>query len=134
MRGFSTSRHLAAQPIQTATGHKIRHSLRASPCGFAKEKRFVQKRYTNEEFINILMQHVPLSSRHAMRYFGLLSPRSKARLWGAIFVLLNQQQRPHPVRSSWRWLRLKTCGTDPLLDSLSQPMHWVGRQAPVNAD
>jgi hypothetical protein len=98
-----------------------------------KEKRFVQKRYTNEEFINILTQHVPLHGRHAMRYFGLLSPRSKARLWGAIFVLLNQQQRPHPVRSSWRWCRLKTFGTDPLLDSLDQPMHWVGRQAPVDA-
>lgn len=98
-----------------------------------KTKQFVLKKYTNEEFVDVLMQHVPDQGRHAMRYFGLLSPRSKARLWAAIFVLLNQQQRPHPRRSSWRWLRIKTFGTDPLLDSLGRLMHRVGRQAPVKA-
>ena len=96
-----------------------------------KNKQFVSKRYSNEEFVNVLMQHVPDRGRHAMRYFGLLSPRSKARLWAAVFVLLDQQQRPHPPRSSWRWLRLKTFGTDPLLDSLGLPMRWVGRRTPV---
>jgi len=98
-----------------------------------KTKQFVLKRYTNEEFVSIMMQHVPDRVRHAMRYFGLLSPRSKAQLWAAIFVLLNQQQRPHPLRSSWRWLRLKTFGIDPLKDSLGRPMHWAGRRAPVKA-
>lgn len=98
-----------------------------------KTKQFVLKRYTNEEFVKVLMQHVPDRGRHAMRYFGLLSPRSKARLWVAIFVLLNQQQRPHPRRLSWRWLRIKTFGTDPLLDSLGRLMQRVGRQAPVKA-
>jgi Putative transposase/Transposase zinc-binding domain len=96
-----------------------------------KNKLFVLKRYTKEEFVNILMQHVPDRGRHAMRYFGLLSPRSKAQLWAAIFVLLNQPQRAHPRRSSWRWLLLKTFGTDPLKDSLGRQMHWVGRRAPV---
>jgi Putative transposase/Transposase zinc-binding domain len=96
-----------------------------------KNKLFVLKRYTNEEFVNILMQHVPDRGRHAMRYFGLLSPRSKAQLWAAIFVLLNQQQHAHPRRSSWRWLLLKTFGTDPLKDSLGRRMHRVGRRAPV---
>ena len=76
-----------------------------------RNKKFVLKRYSNEEFVNILMQHVPDRGRHAMRYFGLLSPRSKARLWAAIFALLGQQQHPHPPRSSWRWLSLKTFGT-----------------------
>jgi hypothetical protein len=98
-----------------------------------KTKQFVVKRYTNEEFVDILMQHVPDHGRHAMRYFGLLSPRSKARLWAAIFVLLNQRQRPHPRRSSWRWLSIKTFGNDPLLDGLGRLMHRVGRQAPVTA-
>ena len=60
-------------------------------------RQFVRKRYTNEEFVNILMQHVPDRGPHAMRYFGLASPRSKARLWAAIFVLLNQPQHPHIV-------------------------------------
>lgn len=96
-----------------------------------KTKQFALKRYTNEEFVKVLMQHVPDRGRHAMRYFGLLSPRSKARLWAAIFVLLNQRQRSHPRRSSWRWLRIKTFGNDPLLDSLGRPMHWVGRRAPA---
>jgi hypothetical protein len=98
-----------------------------------KNKQFVPKRYANEEFVSILMQHVPDRGRHAMRYFGLLSPRSKARLWAGVFVLLNQRKRPHPPRLSWRWLRLKTSGVDPLLDTLRQPMHWVGRLEPVTA-
>jgi hypothetical protein len=96
-----------------------------------KNRQFVPKRYTNEEFVNILMQHVPEHGRHAMRYFGLLSPRSKARVWAGVFVLLNQRKRPHPPRLSWRWLRLKTFGTDPLQDSLGRPMRWVGRQEPA---
>jgi hypothetical protein len=58
-----------------------------------KTKQFALKKYTNEEFVKVMMQHVPDRGRHAMRYFGLLSPRSKARLWAAIFVLLNQRQR-----------------------------------------
>lgn len=68
-----------------------------------------------------------------MRYFGLLSPRSKAQLWAGIFVLLKQKRRPHPPRLGWRWLRLKTFGTDPLQDSLGRTMHWAGRRAPIEA-
>lgn len=96
-------------------------------------RQFVRKRYTTEEFVNILIQHVPHRGRHAMRYFGLLAPRSKARTWAAVFVLLKQKQRPHPRRLAWRWLRRKTFGIDPLLDSFGQPMHWVGRREPVTA-
>lgn len=98
-----------------------------------RTKQFVRKRYTAEEFVNILIQHVPDRARHAMRYFGLLAPRSKARTWAAVFVVLKQKQRPHPPRLGWRWLRLKTFGIDPLVDSLRQPMHRVGRLEPVNA-
>ncbi len=99
-----------------------------------KNNKFVVKRYSNEEFVNILMQHVPDRGRHAMRYFGLLSPRSKAQLWASIFVLLDQQPHPHPLRSSWRWLRLKSFGIDLLQDSFGRSMHWIGRRAPVQAD
>ena len=63
-----------------------------------RNKQFVSKWYTNEEFVDTLIQHVPDRGRHAMRYFGLLSPRSKARVWAGIFVLLNQRKRPHPPR------------------------------------
>lgn len=98
-----------------------------------RNKQFVSKRYTNEEFVNILIQHVPDRGRHAMRYFGLLSPRSKAQVWASIFVLLNQRKRERPRRFDWSWLRLKTFGDDPLQDSLGRRMHWVGRRAPVQA-
>jgi hypothetical protein len=98
-----------------------------------RTKQFVRKRYTTEEFVSILIQHVPDRGRHAMRYFGLLAPRSKARTWAAVFMVLKQKQRPHPPRLAWRWLRLKTFGVDPLVDSLRQPMHRVGRLEAVNA-
>jgi hypothetical protein len=100
---------------------------------FAKDTRneqFVSKRFTTNELVNILIQHAPDRGRHAMRYFGLLSPRSKARLWAGIFVLLKQRVRSHPPRPSWRWLLLKTFGRDPLLDNLGQRMHWIGRRVP----
>jgi hypothetical protein len=90
-------------------------------------------RFSNEKLIHILKQQVPDRGRHNMRYFGLLAPRSKARTWVAVFVLLKQKQRPHPRRSSWRWLRIRTFGTDPLLDSFGQLMRRVGRRRPETA-
>jgi Putative transposase/Transposase zinc-binding domain len=98
-----------------------------------RNKRRVLMQYKNEEFVDILIQHIPTPGLHSMRYFGLLAPRCKARLWAAVFVLLNQQQRPHPLRLRWRWLLIKTFGTDPLLDSEGQLMRWVARRAPVEA-
>jgi hypothetical protein len=98
-----------------------------------RKKESVLLRYTKQEFVDILIQHVPDPGRHAMRYFGLLAPRCKGRVWAAVFVLLSQQRRPRPSRLPWRWLRIRTFGTDPLLDSTGQSMRWVGRQAPVTA-
>ena len=99
-----------------------------------RNKRRVPMRYTYKEFVDILIKHVPDPRRHSMRYFGLLSPRCKARAWAAIFVLLNQEERPHPPRVPWRWLRMKTFGTDPLLDSAGQRMRWIGRRAPAQQE
>lgn len=96
-----------------------------------RTKQFVQKRYTLKEFVDILVQHVPLHGRHAMRYFGLLAPRSKGRTRPAVFLLLNQKQSPHPPHLSWRWLHLRTFGIDPLLDGRGQAMHWIGRRKAV---
>lgn len=98
-----------------------------------RNKQRVLLQYTNEEFVDILAQHIPDPNRHAMRYFGLLAPRSKAKMWAGVFVLLNQRQRPHPARLPWRWLRIKTFGTDPLLDSENQLMRWIGRRKPTPA-
>src|ERR1051326_2399070 len=96
-----------------------------------RNKQVVAKRYTNEEFVETLIQHVPDRGRHAMRYFGLLSPRSKSRLWLGIFVLLRQRKRERPRRQSWRSLLIQTFGRDPLLDGEGEVMHWVGRRAPA---
>jgi hypothetical protein len=93
--------------------------------------QLVSLRHSNEEFVSILKEHVPGRGRHAMRYFGLLAPRSKACTWAAVFALLRQEQRPHPRRSSWRWLHRKSFGIDPLLDSFGQTMRWAGRLSPV---
>ena len=99
-----------------------------------RNKRYVLKQYKNEEFVDILIQHVPARGLHSMRYFGLLAPRCKARVGTAVFVMLNQQQRPQPLRIRWRWLRIRTFAVDPLLDSKGQPMRWVGRRPPVLPD
>lgn len=98
-----------------------------------RNEKFVLKRYTNVEFLDILIQHLPDRGRHAMRYFGLLSPRSKAKLWSGIFLLLSQRKREHPRYRSWRSLLIKTFGSDPLLGSNGELMYWVGRRAPVSA-
>jgi hypothetical protein len=92
--------------------------------------QLVSVRRSNEDFLDILKEQVPGRGRHAMRYFGLLAPRSKAGTWAAVFALLRQKQRSHPPRTSWRWLRLKTFGVDPLLDSFGQTMCWAGRLRP----
>jgi Putative transposase len=92
--------------------------------------RFSRVRFSNEEFLVLLKEQVPDRGAHAMRYFGLLAPRTKACTWGAIFAFLGQKKRPHPPRLPWRWLLWKTFGTDPLTDSNGQVMHWVGWLAP----
>jgi hypothetical protein len=88
-------------------------------------------RYSNEEFIEILKDHVPERFRHSMRYFGLLSPRSKHYTSPALFVLLRQTKRPRPPRLSWADSIWKYFGIDPLLDSHGQRLIWVGRLNPV---
>lgn len=95
-----------------------------------RNKQVAAKRYTNVEFIETLIQHVPDRGRHAMRYFGLLSPRSKARIWSAVFVLLHQRKQERLERLSWRWLLLKSFGVDPLMDCRGHLMEWVGRWPP----
>jgi hypothetical protein len=96
-----------------------------------KNKTFVPRHYIEQDFVDGLMQHVPDRGRHAMRYYGLLAPRSKACTWAAVFLLLRQKQRPHPPRLGWRWLRYRTFGVDPLLDTAGRVMHRVGHLAPL---
>ena len=127
-------RYIRRPPIAQHRLTRVRNAQVEYLAKDTKNKQFVPKRYANGEFVNLLAQHVPHRGRHAMRYFGLLSPRAKSQIWSGVFVLLNQPRRPHPPRLRWRWLRLKTFGTDPLQDSVGHLMHWVGRRAPITAD
>jgi hypothetical protein len=96
-----------------------------------KKKRLVETRYSLEEFVSTLGEHLPDRYQHGMRYFGLLAPRSKNLRWAALFILLGQKKRPRPHRLSWRNSLLKYFGVDPLIDSRGQPMHWTGRRKPI---
>jgi hypothetical protein len=82
-------------------------------------------RCTLDRFVRLLAAQVPDSYRHAVRYFGILAPRARGRMYAALFLLLGQEQRPHPQRLTWRASVLKYFGVDPMIDSFGQEMHWV---------
>jgi len=86
--------------------------------------------YTPEEFVATWGEHVPDPYRHAIRYFGLLAPGSKARTSAAVFALLGQQKQPRPRRLGWAFLLRRDFVRDPLIDRRGQPMRWVGRLKP----
>ena len=94
------------------------------------QKRRVNISFTPEEFVATLAEQVPNRYQHAIRYFGLLAPGSKARTSAALFLLLGQQKRPRPRRLSWAFLLRRDFGVDPLIDRWGQTMHWVGRLSP----
>ena len=66
-----------------------------------KLKSWVKIKVSIEEFLGLLIQHVPDRYVHGIRYFGLLSPAGKHQLSSAVFALLAQTQRPRPRRLSW---------------------------------
>jgi hypothetical protein len=93
-------------------------------------KRRVRTRYLIRDFIAALADHVPGKYRHAIRYFGLLSPRSKRRTSIALFALLGQEVRSRPRRLTWAESIERYFGRNPLLDGSGKLMRHVGRQAP----
>ena len=95
-----------------------------------KLKRRVKTRYSIAEFVDVLAEHVPDHYRHAIRYFGLWAPGSRAKTSGAIFALLRQHRRSRPRRLSWRYSLQRHFGKDPLVDNNGQQMHWVRRLKP----
>jgi hypothetical protein len=79
-----------------------------------------------------MAEHIPDRYQHAIRYFGLLAPRTKHRTIGAVLVLNGKSQRPRPRRMSWRTALQKYFGVDPLIDRQGQSMHWVRRERPTS--
>jgi hypothetical protein len=96
-----------------------------------KLNKIVTIRCPAAEFVRTLADHVPDHYRHAVRYFGLLSPRKKARNYGAIFLLTGQSRRPKPHRLPWATSLFRTWGRNPLVDSQGIQMRWVGRILPA---
>jgi hypothetical protein len=92
-----------------------------------KAKRVVTTRYPKEKFVDALADHVPDHYQHAIRYFGLLAPRSKGSTFAAVFALLGEKRRPRPPRLKWADSLRKHFGINPLVDSAGRPMHWVER-------
>ena len=91
-----------------------------------KDKRLrmrVSAEHSPAEFVTLLAEHVQDRYRHAIRYFGLLAPRSRARTASVVLLLLGQQRRPRPRRLGWAYSVRRDFGVDPLSDSRGRPMH-----------
>jgi hypothetical protein len=86
-----------------------------------------------EEFLELLIQHVPDRYVHGIRHFGLFSPAGKHQFATGLFALLGQIQRPRPKRLSWENLTERNFGYNPRLDDRSECMRWVGRIPGVSA-
>jgi Putative transposase len=116
---------IAQHRFEEITDSTVRFSL--------KDKRLrmrVSAEYSPGDFVALLAEHIPDRYRHAVRYFGLLAPRSKGRTANAIFLLLGQQRRPRPRRLGWAYSIWRDFSHDPLIDSHGRPMPWVGRLSP----
>ena len=96
-----------------------------------KLKRRVITEYSLGKFVAALAEHIPDRYRHAIRYFGLLAPRSKNQTSAAAFVLLGQQKRPRPRRLGWAGSLQNCFGVNPLIDNSGHPMCWVRRLGPA---
>ena len=98
-----------------------------------REKRAIATRYSIEEFISRLAEHVPDRYRHSIRYFGMLAPRTKGQTWAGLFAILGQKRSGPPPLLRWRWLCITRFGVDPLIDSTGKLMSWSYRQRPIIA-
>ena len=98
-----------------------------------KLKKRVVTRYSIEDFVLTLADHVPDRYRHSIRYFGLLAPGAKGRTGLGLFAVLRQPKRHRPFRLSWAESLKREFKRDPLLDSSGQRMRWMRRAAPQTA-
>jgi hypothetical protein len=96
-------------------------------------KEIVLDQIPREEFIQTLADHVPEKYCHAIRYYGLLAPRTRNRIFTILHRLLRQKRRPRPRPLSWAELIRKSFNRNPLIDSRGQPMRIAGRYFPSAA-
>jgi hypothetical protein len=82
------------------------------------------------EFVHRLADHVPERYRHAVRYFGLLAPSTRAKTAVGLFNLLGQRPRRPLRKLGWAASIRADFGKDPLRDSHNNLMRWKRRIAP----
>jgi hypothetical protein len=99
-----------------------------------KLRQAVNVQCSIEEFIERWSQHIPKRYRHAIRYFGLFSPRAVGQNFDAIFSAIAQKRQPHAVPLRWADSIKQMFGWDPLLDRAGQRKNWIGRLAPQGSD
>jgi len=95
-----------------------------------KLRRRVQVHCSLEEFIDRWSRHIPDHYRHAVRSFGLFSPRALRQTSAAIFAILGQEKTPRPKPRPWADSVKRDFGHDPLLDRTGKRMKWVRRLPP----
>jgi hypothetical protein len=93
-------------------------------------KTEVLTRYPTDTFIDLLADHVPDHYTHAIRHFGLLSPRMRSRTFGALFAQLEQHRRAKPRRLAWSTSIEREFGKNPRRDSTGEFMKWICRNPP----
>jgi hypothetical protein len=116
--------------------HRFRHADREWVRFETKDtrsKQLVETEYRTPEFLARLADHLPDCRRHNVRYFGLLAPRAKAKLYRAVFANLKQRHRTRPQRPSWASSMRQTFGVDPLIDARGARLRWVRRLTPEHA-
>jgi hypothetical protein len=99
-------------------------------CKDKRQQRRVLVECSLQEFVDRWAQHVPERYQHAVRSFGLFSPRALGQTSAAVFVILGQNRRPLPKRRRWADSLKRDFGHDPLLSQTGERMKWVRRVAP----
>lgn len=76
---------LAQYPITEHSSESVRFRTKDH-----KLKKEVITEHAAHTFIDLLADHVPGHCKHGIRHFGLLSPRSRGRTFGAVFAQLGR--------------------------------------------
>lgn len=116
---------IAQRRIEITSGQEVRF--------LSKDKKLkgeVTRSTSLQEFVSLIAEHVPDRYRHGVRYFGLLAPASKGRLYAGVFELLGQERGRRPARLGWAKSLQKYFGVNPLIDSRGNAMYWRGRLSP----
>jgi hypothetical protein len=99
-----------------------------------KLRRKVDVQCSPEAFIERWSQHIPERYRHAVRHFGLFSPRAMRQTFDAIFAVLAQERSLRPKPRPWAESINRDFGRNPLLDSKGKRMTWVRRIGPRHSE